>query len=653
MLDEARTEPDCTEPASTLTGLRWHEEPIAFALREAGNRRLPESSGVPQRPFCTEVGRRLLLAQLSFSDWVLRRVEKARFDHDRTVWRNTSIELRVPDYAPILAGEGGERWLVPLTVMARRTLVNLDLRDEEDRSISLLGLRFTQELDQAMLRAAARLVAAKEGLEVPSRLTEIISEAVTGDRRRVEKAREDVEQIKAGADPCVKLFLDDDLFAATLRRLWSNFTVYVTLPVVRGRHRLLRMSFEEPTDWVYQRPKLEARVEKDGTSYVYQPYARRFRFWHVRSPGTLVGQILARLGVTSTRVRFLTPSAETCASYHFEFTAPPGVKVSRAALVAGRPNTTKPSDTPDTPNARDAQGDPDRRFSVDALDGHGPTVGLHAVEVPSGSLCRAQVDLRVSRRGWLTTLLACCTAILLVVLSVAWHATLMGEAGQWSEEQVTNIVLLLITVSAGAATYVAQHEAREVAARLVTWLRGIGVVAVGIPALTAAWLVYLGERVQNQDLGGLAKVLPTLVVIAGVCWVFVAAAWLAAALDEWFPGRVSPWDMTGVGLPRAQRRLDPRRRKQVDKLNYHDTLKDQRFRKMAVGTYSSEGWHEVYSWSDAKQATALQALEGSPDSSSNLTGCRCSQVATHEVAGELISHQAPQAATVTAPASLQ
>src|SRR4051812_25484643 len=51
-------------------------------------------------PFCAEVGRRLLLAQMDFTTWVLRRVESVSFQGDHSVRRTVTVDLRVRDDAP-------------------------------------------------------------------------------------------------------------------------------------------------------------------------------------------------------------------------------------------------------------------------------------------------------------------------------------------------------------------------------------------------------------------------------------------------------------------------------------------------------------------------------------------------------------------------
>ena len=47
-----------------------------------------------------------------------------------------------------------------------------------------------------------------------------------------------------------------------------------------------------------------------------------------------------------------------------------------------------------------------RRPSFDSITGGYPNVDLHVVDVPYGSLSRAQVALQASTAGWLTTAVA-------------------------------------------------------------------------------------------------------------------------------------------------------------------------------------------------------------------------------------------------------
>lgn len=64
-------------------------------------------------------------------------MEKVQFSSDRRVVRSSTTELKIPNEAPVLVtGALGPHWLVPLTVMRRGKLVNLELADEGGEAIS-------------------------------------------------------------------------------------------------------------------------------------------------------------------------------------------------------------------------------------------------------------------------------------------------------------------------------------------------------------------------------------------------------------------------------------------------------------------------------------------------------------------------------------
>lgn len=102
-------------------------EPAFLALAKASE--FP--AGQPSVSFCIDCGRRLALASIQWSSWVLRRVEKVKFRDDRSVSRRISIDFLVREDAPVYEASGGQKfWLVPVSVMRRKTLVNYDLRNE-------------------------------------------------------------------------------------------------------------------------------------------------------------------------------------------------------------------------------------------------------------------------------------------------------------------------------------------------------------------------------------------------------------------------------------------------------------------------------------------------------------------------------------------
>jgi hypothetical protein len=619
--------------------LVWRMDPIEFALRASkSHRRLPVHTVPPTPPvaakpvangMCLEVGRRLLLAQFTFSDWVLRRVEKVSFTSDRRLLRSSTIELKVPASSPVIVRDDGVPcWLIPLSVMRRRTLVNLDLRDEGDRSISLMGLRFTQELDEAMLMAAGSLAALEVGdrAEVLAQTRVFVAGVISGHWREVQRAYNTYQAARQDPDHDLHELFHEPTFVATLERLWHNFTLYVALPVSSGRHRLLRLAFEERLVWRRQRPRLTPYQDaQDGRTATrrYEPmedFEPRHRSWR------------EVLGLKPTRIRFLTPSAENCASYHFEFTAPTGLSISSASLVAGRPN-------------EDRELAARSKVSWDSVENPGQSVGLHAVEIPNGSLCRAQVDLRIPSRGWLGTLAASCWAITIVMTTVLWHSFMIDTGGeQWGQNQITNIVVLLVSVCAGAATYVAQHHATDVVARMATGLRALGLIALCIPAATACAIVYL-----QAPLHGFKEVL--FLGAMGLVWLVsfgaaltITTAWWLIYQDEQRVGRPSPWDMTrvrddltdgsGSGPSDIDNRAGPDDDPQktplsLDGESFEACVEGLGFNTAAVGVFSAEGWHERYGWSEDRQRDAVSTLEGDSSRVANPTSCTCGRVDGH------------------------
>ena len=651
------------EPVPPLV---WPVEPVEYALQASEDRRLLGAAGTDD-VFCAEVGRRLLLAQFEFSRWVLRRVEKVSFSSDRRVARRSSIELRVRDDAPLLVPEGhalaraepasagavvhGGYWLLPVSVMRRRTLVGLDLRDESDGSLRMLGLRFTQRLDESMLRAAALLGETDCDGTLPPLVEDYIRRAISGPYPVVKKAKSGyhawqraravgVEAVKelpvdvAALDP----YFDNVLFAAVLERMWHNFSLYVLLSADGPRHRLLQLAFEEQVTWRFQKPHLASPDYRDADDHdvlAYEP---------MRSWVNLKDARPELFGRRTTRIRLLTPSAENCSSYHFEFTAPTGLSISSAALLAGRPNH-QPDETGTEP-------------SWDQVANPGQSVGLHAVEIPNGSLCRAQVDLRIPSRGWLSTLMVSVWAIALVMGTVLLHARLIGTPNEWTVEQVTNILLLLVTVTAGAATYVAQHHSSDIVARMVSGLRLLGTAALTTPAMAAVLLVYLRAQPQERYRYPVMGTLLLLTALSVLAVVGLTRAWWFTRADERRIGIPSPWEMSSIDerpvpLPGLLADLFTSAKPPVDppvadasvgaapttsspeplvdlgKPSFESLAQRLGFDEKAIGVASAEGWHETYGWNDDRQARVLQMLGHVPAPLRNPTHCACGHVRHH------------------------
>jgi hypothetical protein len=129
---------------------------------------LEEVKRNPGARCCRECGRRLLLLLLQSNTWVSRRVEYVSFRDDRSVERRVTVELYVPEQAPIFRGEDGQDYrLIPLSVMRRKTLVNFQIRDDEGRPVAMPSLRQNQAITESLLLACADAMAAGHSSQDP------------------------------------------------------------------------------------------------------------------------------------------------------------------------------------------------------------------------------------------------------------------------------------------------------------------------------------------------------------------------------------------------------------------------------------------------------------------------------------------------------
>jgi hypothetical protein len=189
-----------------------------------------------------------------------------------------------------------------------------------------------------------------------------------------------------------------------------------------------------------------------------------------------------------------------------------------------------------------------------------------------------------------------CLVVLGVLLSVLYHLTLREL--DWDADQVTNIVLLLISTSAGVTTLIVQREFGGVAARMVSRLRAVGAISASLPILAAGFLAYATYPVRSSpELSETRWALAVLCVLASAVAAIAVVAWsrsrrssLHSVVEE------SPWDMT-IARPRRQ-----------PATNFNQALKDYGFESPAVAIRSAEGWHESYGWTDELQDRVTRQL---------------------------------------------
>jgi len=495
------------------------------------------------------------------------------------------MEFIVRDDAPVFATRDGRRlYLVPLSMMRRRTLVNFKMEDESGKRLPMLGMRMTQQLDASMLLAAAATVSPP--LVNDAQLRNLIDDVVAGTAEVVER---EYRSFCESPPASLRTLAGRTLFSEVLNRIRQNFTLYVGLDVEAGRHRILNLSFDEPTHWRLQHPKI---ISERGGEKRYKPGNR------VPRPRRFFYYMMAKLGIFATRFRFQIPAAENAASYHFEATAPLGVRIVKASLLAGRPH------------------EPSGHVSVDRIVGHAATVGLHAVEIPNNSLCRVQLDLRVPSRGWLTQLVTSCAVILVILMSVyfIWR----DKLASLTHEQLTNVIVILVAASAATATLVADRRFYGLPASMVTLLRTIGVVSLSLPIVLAGYLVVYEGRLQQSNVTQHLE--SALAILAWTGFILFLMPLLALILS-WRSERLrtaerSPWDMTMVQDLEDTILV---RQRSVIANDYCEALRKLKFDSPAIGIQSAEGWHERYRWTNTDQEAAerdltkLRAVLDSPE----------------------------------------
>jgi hypothetical protein len=574
------------EPCTPPTDVQFQitDEPVTLSLRAHAAHR---SSGVTE-PMCPDVGRRLLLAETSFSDWVLRRVETVRFQDDRNVVREVTIELRVRDDAPRFGDADGEYWLVPLAVMWRRTLVDFTMTDEDGKAMTLPGLRLTQQLDQSILLAAAA-AAGVPGAEVDAEVQRFVRRIVTGERADVEAAWKDFDG-RTCASPALRDLREVAAFRQTAERLRGGFSTFVFLRCSAGRRRLLRLSFVEPVTWGYQQPTF-APVDDDGVQWRYEAGERRFHWsW-----------LAAALGLTATRLRLQVPAAEHAGSYHLEVKAPPGVRIGEATLLAGRP------------------GDPRGSFTKDHVRGSAQTVGLHGINVPTGSSCRAQLHMRVQTAGWLSVTTLATLGVLIGLIVALRHTD--AE----TTDQIDNLVVLLLTGAAAAATFIAYREHGTVAARLVTLVRFSATASTALLVAAAVLITFMDDANRT----GVTVALWFFAGLATLSSLHLVVVWFLSRRMEFRHGDLSPWDMApGPDQERRQRGSletpeapEPLTQPPPDRHDVTRLFAEYRMDRPAIGIRSAEAWHRNFHRDDASSMTDMtdQLARGSRSCGSEFT----------------------------------
>lgn len=531
------------------------------------------ASGTYAGDFCDECGHRLARACIQWSDWVLRRTENVRFSDDRCVNRIISIDLLVREEAPLYRAPGGKPfWLVPVSIMRRKTLVNFYLRDDDGNDIPLPGLRLTQHLDESVLRSVA-MRELQHDLRQEAQV--FIHDVISGSPDQVEYR---MGQLWGPAAPrdIIRLREINGVFIRLVQRMAYSCTLYAFIEAdTSRRHRVLCMSVEEPLAFSNEPEEPELLSAEPDPARSQRPRAkggiiRRFQ-WQMHA-------LAAAMGWTTTKVRFRVPAAENATGFHFEIQAPPGVDIVQASILAAVPETN--GSEPETLHP----------WQYDHIRMRLPTVGLHVASVPNGSFSTAQVDFQVSIRGWYATMLLSCWATFLLLIALTLHV----QVNTIQTTSTTDVVVFLAGVAAAVATLVAQGEFSGISGRLLAIPRMLAAFEASLLLIAATLFLFVGpneNRRRPWELVGLC-------VIAGLITLIVSASWLLARSrlltrhESASPREMAP------NVRRAGR----------NPVSFWDAVQLYGYRMPAIRVDSAEAWHYHFQWTPEMDADAARLL---------------------------------------------
>lgn len=230
-------------------------------------------------------------------DWVHRRVETVSFLDASSVHRHMSVDFDLPDEDA--RPESGPP-LVPLTLLEKRPLVNLDVRDEGGAACPVLNADENGFVAWSLLARVVQVVladATNTSPDVPRHILEDLKRIAGGPP---DIALSTLEAITDGPDPRLRQRLALPLFQEYAEWMATKFLLLVEVPDTNRIRRVMKFSYAQPLERVAS--------------------AKRQRW------AAMAGWRPAQFDVDVEGVG----ESQT---YHCEFQGPQGLEVSRSELV--------------------------------------------------------------------------------------------------------------------------------------------------------------------------------------------------------------------------------------------------------------------------------------------------------------------------------
>jgi hypothetical protein len=468
-----------------------------------------------------------------WSKWVRRRVETISYETANSVRRRVSVDLRLLDAIfrePIMRWGDELVHYVPIAQLRKQSLVNFDLRDEEDRALPLITKNRNSKIASAMLVAAAQSVVAKEinGLqgaititdpsiiEIPTWLEYNFHQIAYLNPQRTGREPGALEIFKnkflSPAEPLpIEVWTwnrstDESLSTPVDAGAWYSllgsdlgfvrlaydvarlFLICVPLTYEKGRRRIVKFSY---TEYLGQPEARSAQaIKRAAVTLGFAERWNRFEDWlegvprssqsqlDVWIPSLLASQpprlplrrqVFQALGWTTSIMRFEAPAAGHGSSYHLNISTPVGIQIRRAQLA--------PAD-----RARPAY--PAQRGSRNLR-----TVDLHIASKKQNESVNAYINIRpesslIIRGGFLSS------ALTAAALTLLW---LFADRIERNGAPHADAIAAALVVLPGLLTVLAARDSEHpLATSMVFGLRVLA-MSPGVLAVLAAGQVVAGR----------------------------------------------------------------------------------------------------------------------------------------------------------------
>lgn len=425
---------------------------------------------------------------LSFPPWVRRRKWTFSYVDDTTVRRQQSIDFQLPPPERFaLPPTPGATLYVPLWIPAKVPLVNLDMRDEAGRSLSVLTRGENGPIAADGLALILADPVSPDGLD-ERELRAALNTLVTLNPNDTADAGKLAD---AAANPRIVSLLDaEDDRSGLVRELTNGFMFLVPVVYDPGRDRVLKVSVDTPHLWY---------GETDT--------------WRARALGVLVA-----LGLADKTQEFPEVEAGLSRSLHLQVTAPDDVELAAASIEARQFDPDRQCQLP-WRRVRTVYDQPTADLSVALRVQVPPVTQLPDADNPTPDAIAAIEETRrdiASCRGDLARLVVRLRPPVRGVFVAAWLVSMLTTVVIWLvrsrlvelDGQIS--ATLLLTLPASLAAYLARPGEHAFAARLLLGVRILALV-VGLCGLTVAAIIAAGEIRQTPAASG-AQTLPARIV---------------------------------------------------------------------------------------------------------------------------------------------